>query len=424
VILRNRHGGDATRFGAYAFHDWIRESIEADKPFDLFVQELLAASGDVDANPAVVWHRQVGSTESRIEDAAQLFLGQRLQCARCHHHPYEKWSQHDYFQMAAFFSTVERRPGPLEEEPRFVARVAAAGSAHPKTGETLRPAGLEAAPAELADFDDPRAALARWMTAAENPYFARSVANRYWKHFLGRGLVEPEDDMRVTNPPSNPELLDALAAEFVDSGFRLKRLVRAICTSTVYQLSSDADERNLRDATCYSRYYPKRLSAEVLLDAIDAVAGSTSPFDGMPAGCKAIELPDASFASYFLTVFGRPDGATACECERTVDSTLAQSLHLLNSKEMQGKLAAAGGRAATWAASISADAALSPVERVRQTAPAHVDELYLRALGRPPTDDERRIAVEHLLQRTDRLQEAYEDLVWSVVNGKEFLFNH
>jgi len=424
AILRNNHGSEETRFGAYAFHDWIRQSLFENKPINTFVRELLTATGDVETNPAVVWFRQVNNTESRIEDAAQLFLGQRLQCARCHHHPYEKWGQQDYYQMAAFFSTVDRREGGLPAEPRFVSRVGTANANHPKTGQSLAAAGLDAAKIDIATYEDPRGALADWMTSPSNPFFAKSIANRYWKHFLGRGLVEPEDDMRITNPPSNPELLDALAKELTQSGFDLKHLVRAICTSTTYQLSSTANELNIRDTNCYSRFYPKRLSAEVLLDAIDDVSGTVSQFDGMPAGTRAVELPDTSFASYFLSVFGRPDASTACECERSTSSTLAQSLHLLNSKEMQSKLGNDSGRAALWVTLAASDASLSPAENLRRAAPDRIRELYLRSLSRLPSESEQTVAVEYLMQRAERAREAYEDLLWGVVNSKEFLFNH
>ncbi|MCY3005508.1 MAG: DUF1553 domain-containing protein [Planctomycetota bacterium] len=424
AILRNNRTGEDTRYGAYAFHDWLRQGFFENKPISQLVRELLTATGDAESNPAVIWYRQVNNTESRTEDIAQLFMGQRLQCARCHHHPYEKWAQQDYFQMAAFFSTVERREGALPSEPKFGSRVAAAAANHPKTGQALSAVGLDSAKVELANYEDPRGALAEWMTAPSNPFFAKSVANRYWKHFLGKGLVEPEDDMRITNPPSNPQLLDALAKQLVDSGYDLKHLIRSICTSTTYQLSSTANEWNIKDTNCYSRFYPKRLSAEILLDCIDTVSGSISQFDGLPVGTKAIELPDTSFASYFLTVFGRPDSSTACECERTNSSTLAQSLHLLNSKEMQGKLSSDASRAATWAGSAISDAALSPVENIRKTAPDRIRELYQRSLGRSPSESEQAIALEYLMQRADRLKEAYEDLVWGIVNSKEFLFNH
>ena len=424
AILRNSHGGEDTRYGAYAFHDWLRQSFFENKPMSLIVKELLTATGDPESNPAVVWLRQVNNTESRTEDFAQLFMGQRLQCARCHHHPYEKWAQQDYYQMSAFFSTVERREGNLQNEPRFLTRIGAPSANHPKTGQALPAAGLDSSKVELANYQDPRSALADWLTSPSNPFFAKSIANRYWKHFLGRGLVEPEDDMRITNPPSNPELLDALSSQLIQSGYDLKGLVRAICTSTTYQLSGQANELNIRDTNCYSRFYPKRLSAELLLDSINTVSGSVSQFDGMPPNTRAVELPDTSFASYFLTVFGRPDSTTACECERTTSSTLAQSLHLLNSKEMQTKLSGDSSRPALWASAAVPDASLSPAENIRKTAPDRIRELYQMSLSRLPTPSEETVSLEYLMQRTDRLKEAYEDLVWGVLNSKEFLFNH
>ena len=249
------------------------------------------------------------------------------------------------------------------------------------------------------------------MTDPTNPFFARSIANRYWKHFLGRGLIEPEDDLRITNPPSNPELLDAMAGHFVRSGYDLKNLVRLIVNSQTYQLSSDAADANLADRRSYSRFYPKRLQAEVLLDAIDRVTQSPTRFAGMPPGVRAVALPDTGFASYFLNVFGRPQSSTACECERTQQANLSQSLHLLNSEEIQSKLAADTGTAAT----LAADDGRSVREKVQT--------LYRMALSRMPTDDEIKTTLSYLAARDDKRQ-AFEDLVWSLINSKEFLFNH
>ncbi len=441
AILRNRHANEETRFAAYAFHDWLFESFRTNKPISRIASELLTASGNAQTDPAVVWFRQVNNTESRIEDAAQLFLGQRLQCARCHHHPYEKWSQQDYYQMAAFFSKVEKRDSGAPQEPRFVSRVGDPALKHPKSGQPLAPAGLDGKPLALPNTEDPRSEFAQWMTSPENPFFAKSIANRYWKHFFARGLVEPEDDMRITNPPSNPELLDALAKELVSSGHDLKHLMRTICNSSTYQRTADASEDNVRDSTCYSRYYPKRMTAEVLLDSIDDVLGSKTKFDSMPPGTRAVQLPDTSFASYFLTVFGRPDSATSCECERSTESNLAQSLHLMNSQEMHAKLSDTTNRITQWCATAASAPATSapatsaptptaaastvtPSELIRESAKGNIEELYLRALGRAPTASEQTAAIGYLMGRVDRLREAYEDLAWSILNSKEFLFNH
>lgn len=422
AVLRNRHSSVESKYASFVFHDWLVTSFQENKPFDQFVRELLTASGTMEIDPALAWLRQVDNTDSRIEDLSQLFLGQRLQCARCHHHPYEKWGQQDYFHMAAFLTTVERRDSGKPVEPRFVAQVNTPTARNPKTGAPLPPAGLNSTSLSPEPTRDPRIALADWMTDPTNPFFAKSIANRYWKHFLGRGLVEPEDDMRITNPPSNPELLDALAKTLVDSGYDLKQLIKKICLSQTYQLSEEATPDNIHDTTCYSRFYPKRLNAEVLLDSIDDVLGVRSRFDSLPVGTRSVELPSTSFASYFLTVFGRPESATSCECERTTESNLAQSLHLMNSKEVNEKLADPTNRISKW---VTAHAMIQPTDPLfSEIVAQHIRELYSFALSRVPTEDELATASKYVLGKSERIREAYEDLVWSVINSKEFLFVH
>ncbi|HXJ72821.1 MAG TPA: DUF1549 domain-containing protein, partial [Candidatus Dormibacteraeota bacterium] len=224
ALFRNKRNDNNQARGTYAFHDWIRDSLLVNKPFDQFVREILGASGDIGQNPPVAWYRQVNTTTSQMEDTAQLLLGQRLQCAQCHHHPYEKWSQRDYYSFSAFFSRVGRKPGSQPGEEVIFHKRGLAESTNKKTKQPEKPAGLGSAPVALAPDDDPRFALVDWMTSKNNRYFAKALVNRYWKHFFNRGLVEPEDDMRETNPPTNPELLDALAARFTDSGFDLKEL--------------------------------------------------------------------------------------------------------------------------------------------------------------------------------------------------------
>ena len=411
TILRNKRSGGSLDFRTAAFYRWIRQSLRENKPYDAFVRQIVTASGSVASNPPVAWLHQVPDTNQRTEDTAQLFLGQRIQCARCHHHPYEKWSQADYAQMTAFFSLMQKKTVAEPTEPVFVSRVGTPSGRHPKTGQGLKPAGLDGEELVIPPHEDPREHLAHWMTDADNPFFARSLANRYWKHFMGRGLVEPEDDLRVTNPPSNPELLDAMAKSFVESGFDMKELIRLICRSRTYASVSDALVENLQDRRSYSRFYPKRLQAETLLDAVNCVTETESRFAGMPAGVRAVALPDTGFDSYFLKVFGQPESRSACECERTQDANLAQSLHLLNSEEMQKKLADEKGRAAR----LAADSSRSNESKVR--------ELYLTALSRPPNESELRATVDYLAKKQNK-REAFEDVVWSLVNSKEFLFNH
>jgi len=411
ALLRNKRT-DRPAYGTHAFHEWLRDLLNQNRPYSELAAGVISASGSVSTSPAVAWYRVVKDPKDQLQDIAQVFCGQRLQCAQCHHHPYEKWSEDDYYSFAAFFSTLGRKASDQPAEEAVFHQPREATSRNPRTGKTLKPKPLGSEPVTLTPDDDPRASLATWMTGPENPFFAKMFANRYWKHFFSRALVEPEDDMRVTNPPVNPALLDALATEFTKSGYDMKAFIRLLCTSSTYQLSSLPNEHNATDRQNFSRFYPRRLQAEVLLDAIDAVTGLTTRFPGQPADRRAVALPDDSFnaGSYFLTVFGRPENSSACECERTQDSSLAQSLHLLNSKGIQEKLTNANSRAVV----LAKDA--RPVEeRIRQ--------LFVTAYGRTPEPAEVTKAKEYL-DRKKGEQAAWEDLVWALLNTKEFLFNH
>ena len=412
AVLRNKRRQNQDRQATFAFHGWIRESLYNNKPYDRFVREILAASGEPGKNAPVAWYREVKDQSAQVEDTAQLFLGLRIQCARCHHHPFEKWSQQDYYGFSAFFAQVGRKKGLIAGQDRIYHRRGVAQSQNPKTQQNVKPMGLGGGELKIGPDQDPRHHLADWMSNPENPFFAKALVNRYWKHFFGRGLVDPEDDMRVTNPSTNPELLDALAQHFLDSQFDLKDLVRTICTSTVYQLSAEPNDWNQDDKQNFSRYYPKRLNAEVLLDAINQVTGTTTNFGAIPLGTRAVQLPDNGFSSYFLTVFGRPESSSACECERSSEANLAQSLHLLNSQEIQGKLTQADGNAAKLSAETDRDHR------------AKIRDLYLLSFSREPTEDELKIASAHIEKQLETPKVAYEDIVWALINTKEFLFNH
>jgi len=421
--LKNRRESNADITANFAFHSWVRDSLLANKPYDQFVREILAATGTIVENPPVAWYKRVKQPTAQVEDIAQLFLGVRMQCAQCHHHPFERWSQHDYYSLAAFFSRVGRKPTAIAGEDLIFHKRGTAQFVNKKTAQPVKPAALGGPSLEIAPDDDPRLELADWMAGKKNPFFAKVLVNRYWKHFFKVGLVEPEDDLRDSNPATNPELLEALAAHFINSGFDLKEAIRVMVRSTTYQLSSQPNEHNLLDRQNYSRFYPKRLQAEVLLDSIDTLTGATTRFADLPPGTRAVALPDNSYnSSAFLKVFGRPDAASVCECERVQSSSLAQSLHLLNSSEVKEKLTVANGRAATWAES-------------KEDLSKAVDELYLVAFSRPPTGEELRIAEEFLArERTDPAgnpanavtakRQALEDLIWALMNTKEFLFNH
>ena len=424
-ILRNKRKADTYTRGTQAFHEWIRQSFHNNKPYNQFVSELVTARGEISHNPATAWFRNVTDQKERLQDTAQVLLGVRLQCAECHHHPYEKWSQQDYYGFSAFFSRIGKKKTDMPGEEAVFHNVGLATAKHPKTGQNIKPTPLGGDELDILAEDDPRDDLASWITDEKNPFFAPMLVNRYWKHFFNRAIVEPEDDMRVTNPPTNPELLQALSNQFISTGYDIKDLIRTICNSTTYQLSAIPNEHNAGDRQNYSRYYPKRLPAEVLLDSIDRMTGSPTSFAGQLPGTRAVALPDDSYnsSSYFLTVFGRPEMDSACECERAQGASLAQTLHLLNSKNIQDKLSGAGG---------NAQKLTSQKERVNEDK---ITELYKLAFSRNPKDDEMKTAIGYIKKKTEQIENdankkedsikmAYEDLVWALLNTKEFLFNH
>ena len=420
AILKNARGpqifgGDNTKATTFAFHAWVRQAIAENRPYDQFAASLVSAKGDPITNPAVAWYRTRDfnnqNSEAVVEDTAQLFLGMRIQCAKCHHHPFERWSQDDYYGFSSFFSRLGRKPSDDPFTPRLYVLPSGKAS-HPNTGAEYEPKALGGPRFEhLGPRDDPRDQLATWLAAPDNPYFAKAVANRYWKHFFGRGLVEPEDDMRVTNPPTNPELLDTLARELVTSGYDLKHLIQLIATSQAYGRSSLPNEWNAGDRQNHARFYPRRLPAEVLLDAIDQVTGARESYAGMPADFRAVQLPDEGFGSYFLEVFGRPKRESVCECERTSEPSLAQRLHLLNSDEIESKVA--GARAEEFAK--------SPPENDA----GNITTLYQLCLARNPNEEERNTCLAHLAKARahNTTKAGYEDLIWTLINSNEFLFN-
>jgi hypothetical protein len=424
TLLKNRRDDASDITSNFAFHFWVRDSLLANKPYDQWVRELLAATGTVIENPAVAWYKRVKEPKEQIEDVAQLFLGVRMQCAQCHHHPFERWSQDDYYGLVAFFSQVGRKPTGVRGEDQIFHQRGVAQAQNVRSGAMIRPSALGDEMGVITPDTDPRLKLADWMANPENPFFAKALVNRYWKHFFKRGLIEPEDDIRDSNPPTNPELLAALEKHFVQSGFDLKELVRVIVQSKAYQLSAAPEPLNRNDNQNYSHYYPKRLQAEVLLDSIDQLTGVPTTFANLPPGTRAIALPDNSYnrASPLLVVFGRPENTSVCECERVQGSSLAQSLHMLNSNEIKGKVSNGAGRAAQLSQAMTTDE-----EKIR--------ELYLRAYARQPNAEEMSFAKSYLsepvegddgkpLSESAARKRNLEDFVWALMNTKEFLFNH
>ena len=396
--------------GAYAFHRWIRSSLERDVPMDGFVRELLTAEGSTYENPAANYYRISRDPESAVETTAQLFLGVRIQCAKCHNHPFERWTQDDYYGFAAFFSQIGRKKGNLPDEEV----VYASGSGdvrQPRTGQKMKPKALGGAVLDdPAAGGDRRVRLASWLSGPTNPFFGKSLANRIWYHLMGRGIVEPVDDFRDSNPASNDELLDAITADFAGSGYRLRPLIRTIVRSRTYQLSAATNPLNVDDTLYFSHCQTKLLPAEVLLDAISVVTGTPTTFEGLPAGARACQIPDGKMDNPFLKTFGRPARELACECERESESNLSQALQLIGGATVNGKLRDNNGRMAQLANS------KKPPEEIAR-------DLYLVALGREPLPAEREAAVKHLGSAKNR-REAIEDLGWVLINSKEFLFRH
>ena len=395
--------------GMWALHNWVRDSFRANKPIDRFVRELVTGTGSIYSNGPANYFRINASATDLTESTSQLFLGIRLECAKCHHHPFEKYSQADYYGFAAFFARVGTKNseefGLFGREQVVVVRESGEVS-HPKTGKKMPPTPLGAGPVDHPL--DRRLALADWLTSPDNDYFSRSVVNRYIYYLLGRGLVDPVDDMRSTNPPTNIELLDALSKELVDGGFDLKRLIRSIVSSRLYQLDSQPTQENAADNRFYSHFKVKRLPAEALLDAIDQVTAVQTKFKSLPLGTRAIELPDAEYPNYFLNTFAKPRRASVCECERSPDESLSQALHTLNGDTLASKITDKNGR-------------LMKLIADQKEHGEIVAQLYLATLSRLPTEHELAASRDFLADYLTR-QECYEDMLWALMNSKQFLF--
>jgi hypothetical protein len=396
--------------GAYVYHRWIRSALERDLPLDQFVRALLTQDGSTFSAPAANYFRISRDPESAVETTAQLFLGVRIQCAKCHNHPFERWTQDDYYGFAAFFSQVGRKKGNQPDE-EVIYSTHSGDVRQPRTGAVMKPKALGGPVLDDTKTKaDRRVRLAAWLTGPENPFFARSLVNRVWFHLGGRGIVEPVDDFRDSNPASNDELLDGLTAAFIKQGYHLKPLLRTILRSRTYQLSARTNALNADDNLYFSHALTKLQPAEVLLDAISALTGTTTTFDGLPRGARATQIPDGKMENAFLKTFGRPARELACECERESDSNLSQALQLIGGATVNGKLHDDTGRMNRLAKGCK-----SPEEITK--------ELYMIALCREPTAGELAAATRHLKAGKD-LRAAVEDLGWVLINSKEFLFRH
>ncbi len=398
----------------YNLDQWLRKSFRENKPYDQFVRELIAAKGSTFSNGAVVMYRDRRDPAELTPLVSQLFLGVRLDCAKCHHHPFEVWGQDDFYSFAAFFGRIGRKgvgiSAPISGGEESIFALPAGTVKHPLSGKAMTPTPLLGKPLDIDADTDPRDVLAAWVTAPDNPYFAKVIVNRVWADLMGRGIVDPVDDLRATNPPSNPALLDALAVDFRKNKCDLKTLIRTICLSHAYGLSTTPNDRNASDLRNYSRHYRQRLRAEVLLDMVSDITGVPEKFEAMPAGSRAVEVWTARSQSVFLDSFGRPDPNQDPPCERTSDTTVVQALHLMNSPNLYRKVTSDDGRCAALAKS-----ATSPAELV--------NELYLLAYSRNPTDTERAAAVKRFEKKGASRRSATEDLMWALINTPEFVFN-
>ena len=393
---------------ALQYYTWLDEQFTKGEPLDRIVQNLLAARGGTFAHPEANFYRVETDMLKLTENVAQSMLGMRVQCAQCHNHPFDRWRMDDYYGFAAFFAQIGRKSGENQRE-TIIFNSGGGAAKHPVDGREMKPKFLGGPVPDLPAGSDRREALARWLASPDNPAFARHMANLVWAHFFGRGIVDPVDDVRISNPPSNPALLDALAQRLTAAHYDFRQLVRDICTSRTYQLAIQANASNAEDTRNFARAGIRRLRAEVLLDIIDQVTETKDKFRGLPLGSRAVEIVDGRTTTYFLTTFGRATRDSVCACEVKVEPSLSQALHLLNGDTVNAKVAQGG--------------VVARLVKAGQSPPDVLNELYLRCFSRPPTTGE--VArVTGLLQGLTNQVDGLNDVFWSALNSKEFVFNH
>ncbi len=397
--------------GAYAFDRWLRDAFQSNLPFDQFARDVVTATGETYRDGPPNFFRALPKPEDLGKSVSQLFLGVRMECAQCHHHPFERWSQEDFYGFAAIFARVKQKSGYPEGYTSIIYNGFDGELKHPKTEKTMPPTALGGGELSITEGEDRREALARWLTAPENPFFARAIVNRVWGLMMGRGIVEPVDDFRVTNPATNEPLLDALAKDFVEHRYDLKHLLKTIAASAAYQRSSAARAGNARDTRNYARYFKKRMPAEVLLDAIGQVTGVPENFRGHPEGTRAIQMWDSRLDVDFLETFGRPVRQSVCECERPTEGSVPQMLHLMNSFTMQERLTRDPSLVSSLAKSTKSEDEI-------------VQELYLSALSRYPTAEELGVAKAAFTREKVTRKQGVEDVLWALLNSAEFILNH
>ena len=397
-----------TEKGSWAFRNWIRRAVATNMAFDKFVYQLMTANGSTFENPAANYYRISREPKVVMENMTQVFIGTRFQCNQCHDHPFERWTQRQYYELSAYFAGVGRKAGPVKGEEIIYSLATPTDIKHPSTGETI-PAAFPFS----SDLDkknpDPRVRLADWLTSSKNPYFAKSIVNRYWSYLHGRGIIDPVDDIRASNPPSNPPLLDELTRRFIANGFDLKRLIREMARSETYQRSFRPNKWNDDDSLNFSHASPRRLTAEQLFDALHVATGAPSRIPGVPVGFRASQIPDPKVKIGFLDMFGRPPRESPCECERSSDVSLSQTLNMINGPTVSDAIIHPEGRVAKLVAAKADDKTI-------------VGDVYLAVICRPPTEAELKQGVAYLAGVGNR-SEAAQDLMWALVNSPAFLFN-
>jgi len=399
----------------FAFREWVRGAVASNKPLDEFVREILTSRGGVGENPVSAYFAVSKDPHDTLQRATQVFCGVRMLCAKCHPHPFENWTQADYYGLYNFFNQVKTKNDPrlsgVQNAKTVLVNLGAGYERNPRTGKPQPPRFLGGSEPEIESNVDRRQIYAKWLTSPENPHFARSITNRIWSYFFHRGIIEPVDDLRSTNPPINPDLLDALTEEFVKSGFDMRHLMRVIVTSRTYQRSSMANPTNAHDDMNFSRAVPRRLPAETLLDCLVQATGVPENFRGAPGGFSAKQLPDANVRSDFLDLFGKPQRMEACECERDDGSNMLQALHFINGKSILDRVAAGNSRVARL------------VREQKENAPL-VEQLYLWALARKPSEQETQVALSYFEEEAEKRLEAAQDLMWALLNSRDFMLVH
>ena len=405
--IRTQQNNQVSYKATLLYHNWLKDRIANNVPFDKIVQELLSSTGGTFKSPATNFYQIERDTLKVTENVAQVFMGMRIQCAQCHNHPFDRWTMDDYYSFASFFSQIGRKNA---EDPRevIVFNRRSGDVKHPIGGRTMMPKFLGGAAPEITRAQDRRAVLATWLASADNPFFAPNLANIIWAHFFGIGIIEPVDDVRVSNPASNPELLDALAKRFTEYNYDFKRLVYDICTSRTYQLATRTNKSNAADTRNFAHGRIRRLRAEVLLDVITQVTQTKNKFKGLPLGARAVQIADGNVGNYFLTTFGRATRETVCSCEVKMEPSLSQALHLINGDIVQSRIQSGGLTG----------------ELLKEHPPAEVlRQLYLRTLCRPPSDDEQAAILGQLEKEPDK-KAVMDDVFWALLNSKEFIFTH